>query len=76
MRAEGTVKWFNNEKGYGFITPDEGEKELFVHYTGISGGGFKSLEGVDRVSFLVVDGPKGVQATDVLVLTQKEEAKS
>jgi CspA family cold shock protein len=54
---QGTVKWFNNEKGYGFITPDEGGEDLFVHYSGIAGGAFKSLEEDAKVSY--DPGPKG-----------------
>jgi cold shock protein len=64
--VEGTVKWFNNEKGYGFITPANGGKDVFVHHTGISGQGFKSLNEGDRVSFDVTQGPKGDQASNVV----------
>ena len=63
--AQGTVKWFNEEKGYGFITPDGGSEELFVHYSGIVGEGFRSLEEGDRVSFEAVRGKKGMQAENV-----------
>jgi CspA family cold shock protein len=62
---QGTVKWFNDEKGYGFISPDEGGEDLFVHYTGIAGGGFKSLEEGDKVSFEATRGKKGMQAENV-----------
>jgi cold shock protein len=63
--ANGTVKWFNDQKGYGFITPDEGSKDLFVHHSSISGEGYKSLaEGV-RVSFEEREGTKGPEATNV-----------
>lgn len=75
MREEGAVKWFNNEKGYGFIVPDGGGGDLFVHHTGISGDGYKSLEGVERVSFEKTDGPKGVQATEVIVLSHNDGPK-
>ena len=63
--AQGTVKWFNQEKGYGFITPDGGSDDVFVHYSGIVGEGFKSLEEGDRVSFEAVRGKKGMQAENV-----------
>jgi CspA family cold shock protein len=63
--ATGTVKWFSNEKGYGFITPDEAGEDLFVHFSAIAGSGFKSLDGGAKVSFEVTQGQKGPQATDV-----------
>ena len=63
--AEGTVKWFNAEKGFGFITPDGGGTDLFVHHTAIQTQGFRSLDEQQRVSFDVVDGPKGPQASNV-----------
>ncbi len=63
--AEGTVKWFNDRKGFGFITPDEGEKDCFVHYSAIQGDGFKSLAEGDRVEFEVGEGPKGPAAENV-----------
>ena len=62
---QGTVKWFNQEKGYGFITPDEGGDDVFVHYTGITGEGFKSLEEGEKVSYEVTEGRRGLQATNV-----------
>jgi CspA family cold shock protein len=62
---QGTVKWFSQEKGYGFISPDDGGEDLFVHYTGIAGRGFRSLEEADRVSYEVTEGRKGLQATNV-----------
>jgi cold shock protein len=62
---QGTVKWFNEEKGYGFITPDDGGEDLFVHHTGIAGSGFKSLEEGESVSYEVTQGRKGMQATNV-----------
>jgi len=65
--ATGTVKWFNNEKGFGFITPDEGGEDLFVHFSAIAGDGFKSLDEGAKVSFEVTQGQKGLQATDVRV---------
>ena len=63
--AQGTVKWFSDEKGYGFISPDEGSKDLFVHHTGIAGSGFKSLEEGTKVSYEATQGKKGMQADNV-----------
>ncbi len=63
--ATGTVKWFNNDKGFGFITPDDGGKDLFVHHTAINGSGFRSLADGARVSYEAEDGPKGPKATNV-----------
>jgi CspA family cold shock protein len=63
--AEGTVKWFDSAKGYGFITPDEGDKDLFAHHTNIQGTGHKSLKENQRVTFDVEDGAKGPQATNI-----------
>ena len=65
IMPERTVKWFNEEKGYGFITPDEGGNDVFVHYTGISGEGFKSLEEGEKVSYEVTEGRRGLQASNV-----------
>lgn len=64
--SEGTVKWFNAEKGYGFITPDEGGADIFVHHSAIQAKGFRTLDEKQRVSFDVVQGPKGPQASNVL----------
>ncbi len=63
--ATGTVKWFNESKGFGFISPSDGGKDVFVHFSAIQGGGFKSLAEGQAVSFDVEDGPKGPQATNV-----------
>jgi CspA family cold shock protein len=65
MPPEGTVKWFNTEKGYGFIIPDGGGEDLFVHHTGIAGEGFKTLEEGDKVTYEVTQGRKGMQAHNV-----------
>ena len=62
---QGTVKWFNGEKGFGFITPDDGAKDLFVHYSEIQGSGYRSLEENQRVQFEVGQGAKGPQAVGV-----------
>ena len=63
--ARGTVKWFNEEKGYGFISPDEGSEDLFVHYTSIEGSGFRSLEEGERVSYEHGLGRRGEEAKSV-----------
>jgi CspA family cold shock protein len=63
--ARGTVKWFSEEKGYGFITPDEGGRDVFVHYTGIADGGFRTLAEGARVEYDVREGEKGAQAINV-----------
>ena len=64
--ATGTVKWFNESKGYGFITQDEGEGDVFVHFSAIQGTGFRTLAEGQRVSFEVEQGPKGPQASKVI----------
>ena len=63
--AQGTVKWFSDEKGYGFISPDDGGEDLFVHHTGIAGSGFKSLEEGQKVTYEATQGRKGMQAENV-----------
>ncbi|MFM8527303.1 MAG: cold-shock protein [bacterium] len=62
---EGTVKWFSNEKGYGFITPEDGSKDLFVHFSSIEGDGYRSLDDGARVSYEPEEGPKGPVAVNV-----------
>ncbi|GAB3393066.1 MULTISPECIES: cold-shock protein [Massilia] len=63
--ATGIVKWFNDSKGFGFITPDEGGEDLFAHFSAIQTTGFKSLQENQRVSFDVTTGPKGKQAANI-----------
>jgi cold shock protein len=63
--AQGTVKWFSEDKGYGFITPDEGGEDLFVHYSGIVGNGFKSIDEGEKVTYEATQGKKGMQAENV-----------
>ncbi len=65
MRTNGTVKWFNDDKGFGFITPADGQKDCFVHHTAIEGSGFKSLSEGEQVEFDVVQGQKGPAAENV-----------
>ncbi|AET88374.1 cold-shock DNA-binding domain-containing protein [Burkholderia sp. YI23] len=63
--STGTVKWFNDAKGYGFITPDEGGEDLFAHFSAIQMNGFKTLKEGQKVSFEIVQGPKGKQASNI-----------
>ncbi|MCC3322625.1 cold-shock protein [Gordonia bronchialis] len=66
--AQGTVKWFNGEKGFGFIAPDDQGADVFVHFSAIQGSGFRNLEEAQRVEFDVEQGAKGLQATNVSVI--------
>ena len=63
--AKGKVKWFSNQKGYGFITPEESDNDVFVHYSAIQGDGYKTLDEGQEVEFEIETGPKGEQATKV-----------
>ena len=65
IRDRGTVKWFNSEKGFGFIAPDEGGADVFAHFSAIDGNGYRSLEENQRVEFDVEQGPKGLQAANI-----------
>ena len=71
----GTVKWFNNAKGYGFIEPQTGGNDIFVHYSTIEMEGYKSLKAGQDVTFDLSEGPKGVHATDIAPLTTESEEK-
>ncbi|XP_044964654.1 cold shock-like protein CspC [Hordeum vulgare subsp. vulgare] len=73
VKATGVVKWFNESKGFGFITPDDGSKDVFVHFSAISGAGFKTLAEGQRVEFYIQDGQKGPSAVDVMALELEVE---
>ena len=66
--AQGTVKWFNDAKGFGFITPEDGSKDLFAHFSEIQAGGFKSLTEGQRVQYVAKEGPKGPQASQIQII--------
>jgi CspA family cold shock protein len=66
--ATGTVKWFSDEKGFGFITPDDGDRDLFVHFSGIAGDGYRSLPEGSKVSYDAEQGDKGPKAVNVVKL--------
>lgn len=66
--ATGTVKWFNSEKGFGFISQDDGGPDVFVHFSAIAGNGYRNLEENQKVEFETTQGPKGLQASNVTVL--------
>jgi CspA family cold shock protein len=67
-RVRGTVKWFNNSKGYGFITREDGEEDVFVHYSAIEADGYRSLNEGQRVEFTIEQSPKGLQASNVTIM--------
>lgn len=67
--ATGTVKWFNDEKGFGFISPDDGGDDLFAHFSAINSSGFKTLKEGQKISFEVAQGPKGRQASNIQVVS-------
>ena len=67
--ATGIVKWFNSDKGFGFIAPDDGSKAVFAHFSAINSSGFRSLEENQHVEFDVQEGPKGPQAANITVLS-------
>jgi CspA family cold shock protein len=74
--TEGTVKWFNSDKGYGFITPDGGAEDVFVHHSEIQTGGFRSLGENQRVKFEVTQGPRGPQAVAVTAIGETKSVET
>lgn len=68
MKERGTVKWFSSSKGYGFIQRDSGGSDIFVHYSGIEGDGYRNLSEGDKVEYEVIQGSKGLQASEVRVI--------
>jgi CspA family cold shock protein len=73
-RMQGTVKWFSRVKGYGFIAPEDGGKEIFVHFSGIEGEGYRNLEEGQRVTYTVEETPKGPQAVSVRAMAEDKPA--
>ena len=71
--ASGTVKWFSNAKGYGFILPDEGEEDVFAHFSAIEMDGYKTLKQGQKVQFEINQGPKGLQASNIRALSSESE---
>lgn len=67
--VKGTIKWFSDQKGYGFITPEGGKKDVFVHFSAIQGSGFRTLAEGQQVQFEITPGPKGDQAANVTVIS-------
>jgi CspA family cold shock protein len=70
----GVVKWFNNAKGYGFVTPDNGEKDIFVHFSAIEMDGYRTLKEGDRVEFEIGEGPKGLHALKIQHATEADKS--
>jgi len=67
--ANGTVKWFSDQKGFGFITPEDGQSDVFVHFSALQGSGFKTLRDGEKVQFDITEGPKGNQAANVVTIS-------
>lgn len=74
--STGQVKWFNNAKGFGFILPDDGGDDLFVHYSSIEMDGYKTLKAGQTVSFEVIEGPKGLHATKIVPMDSEQRESS